>query len=271
MKNFSYIFVLLAIVLFSGCEDVIDVNLDTAEPRLVIEAFISWQKGTSGNEQKIKLSTTTGFYNAAIPTVSGADIQIVSGQGATYNFTETPGTGEYLCDNFVPVIGESYTLTVIHAGQTYTATETLKPVPVIDRVEQKNDGGFTADEIEIKVFATDDGATDDFYLLKYTPPFTAIPVFSANSDEYFQGNQISDIYSSEDFKPGQNVGIYLYGISELHYNYMSILLEIASGGGPFSTQPVNVRGNIVNTTNFDNYALGFFNLSEYDYVNYQIQ
>jgi hypothetical protein len=29
-------------------------------------------KGTSGNVQRIKLSTTTGFYDSSIPVVSGA-------------------------------------------------------------------------------------------------------------------------------------------------------------------------------------------------------
>jgi hypothetical protein len=42
--------------------------------------------------------------------------------------------GEYVCSNFIPAINEIYTLTVTSKGQTYTATETLKPVALIDEI-----------------------------------------------------------------------------------------------------------------------------------------
>ncbi len=54
---------------------------------------------------------------------------------------------------------------------------------------------------------------------------------------------------------------------------MNILLDIAgsSGGGPFQTPPATVRGNIKNETNFDNYPLGYFRISEADVINYTIK
>jgi hypothetical protein len=54
---------------------------------------------------------------------------------------------------------------------------------------------------------------------------------------------------------------------------MSILLSIAgnNGGGPFQSPPATVRGNIINTTNPSNYALGYFSLSEMDTKNYTIE
>lgn len=68
-KIASYIVILMAFTL-SSCEEVIDVDLDTAETRLVVEAPILWQKNTSGRTQRIKLSTTTSFFNEVIPSVS---------------------------------------------------------------------------------------------------------------------------------------------------------------------------------------------------------
>lgn len=65
----------------------------------------------------------------------------------------------------------------------------------------------------------------------------------------------------------------LQGISESYYNYMNILLGIAgtNGGSPFQTPPATVRGNIVNQTNTNNFALGFFRLSETDTISYTVQ
>jgi hypothetical protein len=47
MKKAIQITVLLLSFLFVSCEEVIDVNLNTGPPKLVI-ASINWLKGTSG-------------------------------------------------------------------------------------------------------------------------------------------------------------------------------------------------------------------------------
>ena len=54
---------------------------------------------------------------------------------------------------------------------------------------------------------------------------------------------------------------------------MSILVSIAgsNNGSPFQSPPATVRGNIINNTNFDNYALGYFSVSEVDTQNYVVQ
>lgn len=271
MKNLKYILLTLFIIVFSSCEDVVDVDLKTAAPRLVIDASIVWQKGSLGNNQKIKLTTTTSYYQTEAPVVSGATVFIIDSNNTVFSFVENAETGEYLCDNFVPVLNANYELTVIYDGQTYTATETLKPVPAIDKVEQRNDGGFSGEDIELKTYITDNGTTTDFYLWKYEPSFAVIPTYYVNDDEFLQGNQFSDFYTSEDLESGQTVAISVYGISKTYYNYMNILLSISNGGGPFSTPTATLRGNIVNQTNFDNYALGFFSVSEMDYKLYNVE
>jgi hypothetical protein len=56
---------------------VIDVNLENAAPKLVIEAAINWRKGTAGNQQKNKTNYYL-FYSTEIPKVSGATVSIKS-------------------------------------------------------------------------------------------------------------------------------------------------------------------------------------------------
>lgn len=271
MKNLKYILLALFAISISSCEDVVDVDLNTAPPRLVIDASIVWQKGTAGNDQKIKLTTTTSYYETTSPPVSGATVFITDSNNTVFNFVENAGTGEYLCANFLPVLNSDYVLTVIYDGQTYTATETLKPVPTIDYIEQNNEGGFTGDEIEIKTFITDNASTTDFYLWKYNPSYAVIPAFGVGDDDFINGNQFFDLFISEDLESGQTLGISVYGISQTYHNYMNILLSISGGGGPFSTPTASLRGNIINQTNFDNYALGYFNVSEMDYRLHQVE
>ena len=267
--------VLLIAMLFTliSCEDVIDVDLSTGKPKLVIDASLKWQKGTAGNEQTIILSTTSGFYEENVPAATGATVFVTNENNDVFNFIEIPNTGEYFCDNFVPEIDQNYTLTVIYNEETYTATETLIAVPPINGVVQDNNGGFTGNQIEVRFFYDDIPNLDNYYLIQFNTSITFLPEYDVISDEFFQNNQMFGLYTNEDLNANDNVTLTLQGISESYYNYMNILLGIAgsNGGSPFQTPPATVRGNIVNQTNFDNYALGFFRLSEIDSMQYTVE
>ena len=274
VKNLLKIVSLFIIsVAFFSCEDVVDIDLSTAPAKLVIDASIKWQKGTAGNEQIIRLTTTTDFYATTIPTVSGATVFITDGNGIQYDFIETPGSGNYVCTNFNPEIRQTYTLTVIYDSQVYTATESLIEVPTIDNIEQTENGGFTGDQKEVKFFYQDNGLVDNFYLEEYNTSFTILPEYDVIDDSFFQGNQMFGLYTNEDMKTDDVLQFTLHGISESYHNYMNILLGIAgtNGGSPFQTPPATVRGNIVNQTNTNNFALGFFRLSETDTISYTVQ
>ncbi|MEO8255570.1 MAG: DUF4249 domain-containing protein, partial [Flavobacterium sp.] len=74
-------------------------------------------------------------------------------------------------------------------------------------------------------------------------------------------------------KVGDTLEISHYGISKTYYNYMSVLISITgnSNGGPFQSPPATVRGNIINSTNFNDYPLGYFSLSEVDVQPYIVK
>ena len=62
------------------------------------------------------------------------------------------------------------------------------------------------------------------------------------------------------------VTIKLSGITKDFYTYFEILTSQsgAADGGPFETPPTALLGNIINTTNEDNFPLGYFHISETD-------
>ena len=261
----KYILLPLLLIVFASCEKAIGVDLETAAPRLVVDAAINWEKGTDGKEQHIKLSTTTGYFSAIIPTVSGATIVVRNSANTEFPFNDS-GNGDYVCTNFEPVIGETYTLTINLNGQTYTASETLIDVPPIDKIEQKTETGFGSedDRIDVKTFFTDPANTNDFYMTRYQTNINAIPAYGVTDDEFFQGNQVFDLYLNPDIKQGDVIAIRLYGISEQYFNYMSILTSIVGGGGPFATAPATLRGNVRHVGNPNDLVLGYFSLSEID-------
>lgn len=273
MKKLHYIFLLIVSVFVLSCEEVIEVDLKTGEPRLVIEASIKWQKDTNGKEQIVKLSTTTGFYSTSIPKVSGATVSIKNAENQIFSFAEIPNTGDYKCDNFVPIVGETYTLTVVYKGETYQATETLQSVTKIETITQKNDSGFSGKEYEIEIFFKDP-LEKNFYMAKIFPSSFKSPSYSVNDDNFTNGNLKKWIFGDEELKKGNTIAITHYGISEAYYTYMSKIISISSssgGGSPFQTPPATVRGNIVNQTNINNFALGYFSLGEVDVREFVIE
>ena len=76
----------------------------------------------------------------------------------------------------------------------------------------------------------------------------------------------------EEFKVGDIVHFELYGISEQYFNYIKILIDQSvSSGDPFSTTPAPLRGNCINLTTPDNYAFGYFRLSQVVKASYTFQ
>ncbi|WP_339625921.1 DUF4249 domain-containing protein [uncultured Winogradskyella sp.] len=271
MKNNLYI--LIALLLCFNCEDVIEVELNEAQPRLVIEASINWFKNTSGNEQSIKLTLSAPFFDEEIPAANNANIQIEDSNNNIYSFVEDGNTGIYRNTTFVPLIDETYTLTITYEGDIYRGIETLKSVSSIDFIEQNNDGGFSGEDIELKAFYTDPANIENYYFFEFISNIPVIPTLEVYEDRFTDGNQIFGFYSEEDLETGDEVIIRNYGISERFYEYMFILLQQGSddGGGPFETQPATVRGNCINTSNPDNFPFGYFRLSEVDEVIYTVE
>lgn len=267
------LFIVLICSFFFTCEDVIDLELNEAEPRLVVEASINWFKDTPGNEQSIKLSLSAPFFEETTPPANGATILITDTNNNTFNFIEENTTGIYRNDNFIPVIDEIYTLVINYNSETYTATETLKSVVPIEYVEQNNEGGFTGEDIELKTYFTDPADIDNYYFFEYISDIPVIPTLDVGNDEFIDGNQIFAFYTEEDLASGDEVIMRHYGISRQFYEFMFILLQQGSdqGGGPFETQPATVRGNIINATNTDKYPFGYFRLSEVDELIYIVE
>ncbi len=270
MKKLLYLFLIM--VSFS-CEDVIDVDLNNAEPKLVIDASIDWFKNTNGNEQNIKLTLSAPYFDEDVPPATGAVVTIVSDSGAIFDFSEDGQTGIYSTNTFDPEINETYQLTIIYQGETFTATETLKSVTDIDFVEQNDEGGFSGEETELKVFYSDPADAENYYFFEFLSDIPSIPTLEVYNDEFTNGNQIFGFYTEEDLESGDVVTIRSHGVSQRFFEFMFILLQqnAEEGGGPFETQPATVRGNCINLTNPEKFPLGYFRLSEVVELVYTIE
>ncbi|MAB48714.1 MAG: hypothetical protein CMC76_03870 [Flavobacteriaceae bacterium] len=281
MKNYIKGLLILTGIVFASCEDVIDVDVNNAEPRLVIEASLDWEKGTAGNAQTIKLSMSSPYFSTDEDTsVSGATVTVTNtNSGAIFNFVDE-NNGSYTIDNFVPVIGDTYHLDVSYNGENYEATETLMSVSDINTITQSIEGGFDDELLEVNVYFDDPVDEENYYLIRYYEDGDLFPYFEDISDEFVNGNEIHDFFEKDDdedngeaaFQPGDVVDIELYGISEQYYNYMRLLIEqYYSGGDPFSSNSALIRGNCINPTNPEQYAFGYFRLTQVNVTSYTFE
>ncbi|WP_400073223.1 DUF4249 domain-containing protein [Zobellia russellii] len=281
MRNYIKITALSLMGLLASCTDVVDVEVQQGPTRLVIQASLDWEKGTTGNEQLVKLSTSTEFFDTTNNTaVTGASVSVTNDtSGAEFIFTDQ-NNGEYTTTEFVPVLNQSYTLNVVHDGETYTAQETLIPVTDITDLYQDREDGFDDEELELHVEFTDPANEENYYFFKFQREGDLLPEFEVGDDEFVNGNEIDWWYELEEdedtdkidvLKPGDVVAIEMYGISEAYYDYMDILIDQIGGVDIFSATPVAVKGNCINLTNPDNYAHGYFRLTEVNRTSYTFE
>jgi len=207
-----------------------------------------------------------------LPPVNDATVFITNLQdNSIINFELSENPGFYIpTQNAIinPVFDTNYELTVIFEGETYKATTQLYPSVPIDDIEQGDGTLFDGDETEILLTFTDDDTRDNYYLFDFD--FNLLEV---SEDRFYQGETFTFSYFYEDMIAGQEVTVKLLGIDERYFNYAELLIEQSEqeGGNPFLTVPALLRGNIINTTNPDNYALGYFNLSEANRIRFTIE
>ena len=279
MNRFINFLALLLLVFFTACTDVIDVEVPSEEPRLVIEASINWEKGTSGSDQTIYLSKSTPFFetNGNVP-VSGASVVITNtSDGSFFEFNDQ-NDGSYTSSNFMPVLNDNYTLEVISEEETYIAQETFIPVVPILEVYQSTDK-FLPEVLEVNFDFLDPAEEENYYYIKFKEQADTFPRLLDFKDEFVNGNLISvfnerqeneDINQVE-YAPGDTVNMELIGISKRYYEYIQLLINQSESGGPFDTTPVALRGNCTNQNDPNNFAYGYFRLTEVAKASYTFE
>jgi len=251
-------------VLTLGCEDVIDVDLNDAAPRLVIDARLELlEDGSSQNT--VLLTRSSGFFEEQNPLVTDAQVSVTDSNGIAYPFTFD--TNEQIYRNNTLQIQENleYRLTIVDQGQTYTSTQTLvRTVPLGD-VEQQEVQGF-GDVTEITAYYVDPEMPGDYYLFTYLDPYNF--EVDLRADEFSNGNRSPQSFFIEELEPNTPISIEIAGIDAQAFRFFETLLQQTGGGGPFDTQPATVRGNIINQGNIEQFPFGYFRVSQVYQINY---
>ena len=245
-------------LLMIGCEEVIQLDLPTDSPRLVVEASLKMSPNESIT-QEIKLSLSGPFYQEENPIVSEALLELIDLTNNIIHEFEYDNTNQVYKLQYTPAFDTDYKIRIVHNDEVYESTnEQLMYSAPIDTILQGNNTLFGGDEKEVLISFTDSQERDDYYLFDL-----GMNLFLATKDEFYQGNVFTFSYFYDELTAGDEINIEIMGIDERHFNFMTVLIEqTEEGGRPFDTTPSTIRGNISNLSNPVHYPVGYFRLSE---------
>ncbi|QSE97057.1 DUF4249 domain-containing protein [Fulvivirga lutea] len=265
MKNFAIL--LFGLVVLFSCEEVVQLDLDSAEPIVVIEGLVLDRQTT----QYVKISRSVNFYSdESSEPIRDANVYVTDGS-VTYTYEHNPNDqsayeGYYFSTlSFRGIPGRTYTLVVDVDGTRYTAQDQLFPVTAIDSLSVRiNEDEFEDPEdegyfYEVLFYAKEPQQTEDFYLFKFYRNDTLL--LDSPNDIYFSDDkliaeEINGVPTSGFYKPGDIGRVEMYSISNAGFIYYNDLINLLqSDGGMFGSPPVNPRNNISGG------ALGFFQCS----------
>ncbi|MGJ8760601.1 MAG: DUF4249 family protein [Polaribacter sp.] len=269
MKNIKIIIVLM-IIFFSNCEKVVDIDVPSIEPKLIIDASfeVFFDESPIIANTTVKLSLSADYFDDEIPAVTNAVVTLTNLlDNVVIPFEDVNSDGIFTpINSFIPANDTEYELTVIYDNDIYKGKATKVKSTIINSITQGDETLFSNDQIELKVLFSDDENEENYYVFNIdTYNFVNI------EDTYFNGSDynFSYFYEDENIELPKEIAIKLSGVSKDYYTYLTILSSQSgeSGGGPFQSIPSSLLGNIVNTTNDANFPLGYFHISETDTYN----
>ena len=248
----------LMLTVLIGCEDVIEITVPKDRTRLSIDALLRLEDNTETMfEIVIKATETSSFFE----NIGSANLDAISLRNEATSesvdlFESITDSGIYSAEWEVDNLIEGDLLLIIeYKNEIYEARATYVPTVPIDLLIQGDGTLFSGDETEVKISYTDEPDRVDYYLFDFD-----FDEYLVSEDTFYRGQSFEFSYFyDEGLKTGQELKISILGIDQSFFNYMNQLI-VQSGGdqGPFQTPSATVKGNIVNTSDANNFALGYF-------------
>jgi hypothetical protein len=238
-----------------SCTKVVDINLNDAAPRIIIEGGISDKLASCS----VKISKTVNFDQPNdFPAVTGALVTIADEFGEKTTLTEK-SAGLYKADSYRGSPGKTYTVTVTIGEKTYSANSLMAYPIVIDsimpeRLSWENFGKTETINYVIIQYHDPKWQENYYHFIEKINSKVSTDIMIDN-DILRDGNVISQQIYSENppVQKGDTITIYLQTIEKDIYNYFEQLRQVTSqdrGGQPAA--PANP------ISNFNNGALGYF-------------
>ena len=258
-------YTVVVFIFFAGlisCQKVVNIDLNSPSPQLVVEANISDKPGP----YFVRLTKTVNFDEITrIPPVTGATVEISDSSSGTHETLIELKDGIYMTSSLSGIPGHRYKLTIKNEGQIYESVSEM-PFPVgslkldIKREIDNEDpfGGNSGNQsfrYRVNYEINDPAKYTNYYRFIIYHKNREIRSRRVFDDQFHNGKIIADdfiLHDTINFDPGDTVRIELQNIDRNTFNFFRTLRAGAGGLSFLSASPSNPISNISNN------GLGYF-------------
>ena len=265
--NYKLLLLLLGVLTFTACEDVVELDLPDTAPALVVDGWLTDQPG----EKRVRLFQTINYFSEAdYPPVREARVVLHDTEGPVDTLEESAEAPGVYTTNHVGEVGAIYHLTIeTAAGERYASQpEQLQPVPPIDSIyyEFIDDNPFQEEGYYVKIDTREPAGPGDYYRWRQfingeyqNTPFDIIIA----TDEFVDGNFITELeITVQPLEAGDTCRVEQLSISRAAYDFLFLVRDqTAFVGSIFDSPPVPIPGNLFNVEDPAEEVLGFFGVS----------
>jgi Domain of unknown function (DUF4249) len=248
MQKIAFFFLLICVS--ASCTKIVDIDLNSSDPQIVIEGEVTDQIG----EYVVKVTKSVNFSDPnSFPAVQNAAVTI-SGDNGTMEVLAEKSPGIYVTTNLQGTPGITYTMSVITNGKTYTATSKMPKIidlQGIDVVENTLPAGGpgSADSLknyDVVPLFTDDASVPNYYRVKQRANGKVYQPFANVSDDVlFNGQPFPfPIFNEDlDLKSGDTIEVEIQSMDLGAFEYFYSLGQVTSGQSGTPANPVsNISG-----------------------------
>lgn len=261
-----------AVLLSWSCQEIIDLELNEGDPKIVIEGKIVNDNAI----QKIRVSESLNYYDTGrMSPVLNADISLLDeNDNLISSFIYNPQDSSYQTyDSLSLDIGSEYKIQIAINNELLEAKGRILENPTLDSIYYLSDKEMEA--LGQPVFGegyflfvngrlNNEGV--EYFKLDVTVNDTLRNSRGALSNSVltseFFGKEFRALPVPGSFEEEDTVDLELYTLNEDVYQYYVEFINLLfNDGGVFSPPPVNPDSNIKNITNPENKPLGFIQFS----------
>lgn len=237
-----------------GCRKEIDVDLNDANPKVMIEANYN----ATDSLVRVKVSVTSSYFDVFETNHINDAVVTIKVEGGSEIVIPFLADGLYELTNFPPTFGSNYVVSVTYDGVAYIATSNLMPVMELlpSTIEYQQESIFSDEGYWIYYSFQDPAGLGNCYKLIPTyggKRYDKYNEFAKGSDDLTDGNLILRPLI-ETFQVGDTVVLELQSINQRILQYYNQLSSASSGFNAAVGNPDYL---------WSNNALGYF--SAYGY------
>ena len=244
----SIIYIAILVFGLSSCEKVIDLDLNTTAPVIVVDGQVT-NSLIVGSIVNLSYTNKVNSDNNIVPLI-GATVTIQEDNGTVYSLPEVLN-GVYRNASLVGITGKTYHLKVVTNAVTLTSSSKMPTMVNFDSLVVEDFPNFGKTVKVVTPFYNDPNGLGNNYNLLMIKNGRLIKDAFAFDDSFIDGKKVTFplIYSREkdEFKKGDIIEVVMNCIDYDNYKYWFSFSQ-SSSGSPQAVpdNPIsNIKGNAI--------------------------